>query len=53
MSPLFALQVDPHPIRLGVEDIHSLFSLAYILSALEARLPSTALIIYCALTNSP
>ena len=37
MSPLCALQLDPHPIRLGVEDIHSLFSLAYILSALEAH----------------
>ena len=45
----FTLQVAPHPIRLGIEDICLLLSIAYILSTLEARFPPTALIISSAI----
>ena len=43
------MQVAPHPIRLGIEDICLLLSIAYILSTLEARFPPTALTISSAI----
>ena len=49
MRLLFALQVAPHPIRLGIEDIRLLLAVTHILSTLEARFPPTGLIISSAI----